>query len=107
MEEELTSQQESGAVGAKLSPEGREEVDELEGGQPLLAGQGWVDCSGNVEQDADSCKPKQLQPETTNPRVVNDGSCQPVTNQGNSTVQQSPQKSLLQVCNRQSQAVKA
>ncbi len=86
MKEELTSQQESGAVGAKLSPEGREEVDELKGGQPLLAGQGRVDCSSKVEEDAHSCKAQQLQPETSNLRVVNDSSCQPVTNQGNSTV---------------------
>ena len=65
MEEELTSQQEGGAVGAKLSPEGREEVDELESGQPFLAGQGWVDCSSKVEENADSCKSQQLQPEAS------------------------------------------
>ena len=48
-----TSQKESGAVGAKLSPEAGEEVDELEGWDTLLAHQGGVHSSSNVEQGHD------------------------------------------------------
>lgn len=93
----LTSQQKGGAVGTKLSPEAGEEVDELEGGQPLLAGQGGVDSRSNVEEDSISGETKQLQPEATNLWVVHHSSSQPVPNQGHSTVQQCPQQGLLQI----------
>lgn len=92
-----TCQQEGGTVGTELAPETGEEVDELEGGQALLAGEGWVDSSSDVEEDGISSKPKQLQPEAANFGVVNDSSSQPVSNQGHSTVQQRPQQSLLQI----------
>lgn len=92
-----TCQQKGGAVGTELSPETGEEVDELEGGQALLAGEGWVDSSSNVKEDGVSSKSEQLQPEATNFGVVNDSSSQPVPNQGYSTVQQRPQQSLLQI----------
>ena len=47
----LTSNQESGAVGAKLVPEGGEEVDELEHlGAGHTAGQGSPERRGQQEQ---------------------------------------------------------
>ena len=46
----LTCQQEGGAVGAKLAPEGAEEVDELEGAQATPGSQRFVGTSSDVEQ---------------------------------------------------------
>lgn len=51
-----TCQQKGGTVRTKLSPETGEEVDELEGGQALLAGEGWVHSSSNVEENGISSK---------------------------------------------------
>ena len=50
---ERTSKKEGGAVRAKLSPKAGEEVDELEGWDTLLAHQGGVYSSCNVEQGHD------------------------------------------------------
>lgn len=55
---ERTSKKEGGAVRAKLSPEAGEEVDELEGWDTLLAHQGGVHSSSNVEQGHD-LQPKE------------------------------------------------
>ena len=48
-----TSKQEGCAVRSKLSPEAGEEVDELEGGDTLLANQRGVTSTSNVEQSHD------------------------------------------------------
>ena len=92
-----TSQQEGGTVGTKLSPETGEEVDELEGGQALLAGEGGVGSRSDVEEDSVSSKTKKLQPEAAYLWVVDHSSSQPVPDQGHSTVQQCPQQGFLQI----------